>query len=63
MQSHSQQNIDSVLCPFALNSKGFEFDKVASVISVDDKECSIIVEMFDKQRFIVEIPKVVYDAI
>lgn len=63
MKSHNKDVLESVSCPFAVGIKDVDFDNVASVISVDDKEGTIVVEMNDKTRFLVQIPNAVYDAI
>lgn len=63
MKKHTDENIASITCPFDLDIKSIDWNHVKAVVSVDDKEHSIIVEMNDKQRFMIDIPSLLYNAI
>jgi hypothetical protein len=62
MQSHSKNIIDSLSCPFAIDLKDCEWHKVTQIISIDDKQRSVVVEMMT-DKFLVNIPQNLYDAI
>lgn len=52
----------ALTCPFAIKMESVLWDTVKQVLSVDDVESTIIVEAEDN-KYLVEIPKVLFSAI
>ena len=63
MKTHTKEAVGSISCPFAIPMKDVDWSNVKSVVSVDDKANTVIVEMNDQNRFMVEIPGILYSAI
>lgn len=63
MKTHSQEKLDSATCPFSIDIKDVEWDSVISIVSIDDKKNSVIIELANKERYIVKVPDILYNAI
>jgi hypothetical protein len=62
IQTHSEKILETISCPFPISMTNIKWPSVTSVISLDDKKRSVIVEM-EGQRYLVEIPAILYDSI
>jgi len=66
MNKHLDIDLGSLECPFPLKLNSFsqsDWNEIKSIISTDDKERTIIVEKKDGKKFLLSIPKLLYDAI
>lgn len=62
MQTHPKEVIDTVSCPFAIPMNKIEWEG-ASVISVDDRDNTVVVKTNGGEKILVSIPEVLYNAI
>ncbi len=62
MNQHNQKDILTLTCPFAIDINQINF-KDFFIISVDDKQRTVIVKNEKNESFLVNIPKNLYDAI
>lgn len=63
MNKHKKQDLESITCPFVIEIKSADWNEVKAVSSLDDKENSVIIEMNNGEKFLVDVPKILYDAI
>lgn len=63
MKTHSKEVLDTISCPFPIDIKSINWNEVEKIMSTDDKKRSVILKMKDDNIFLVEIPKILYDAI
>jgi hypothetical protein len=62
MQKHTENMKTSLSCPFPIAYDCIKWEMAEKVLSVDDSERTIIVDV-ESNRYLVEIPKILFDAI
>lgn len=63
MKKHYKEALQSTDCPFALDFKAVTWEKVTKILSVDDSENTVIVLLSSGEKYLVDIPDILYNAI
>lgn len=63
MNNHKKLDLESIDCPFAIQINKFDWNEAKIVVSFDYESETVIVEMKNGKRFLVNVPKILYEAI
>jgi len=63
MNNHKQEILDTVICPFAIAMDKIDWDDADKILSVGEKEKSVIVKMKNGDIFLVNIHPLLFAAI